>query len=152
MFRVLESSLSFNVQSFLHFLRSALLHRTLWKASQKFLSGPHFATNRDRPLNSKERAGNQYQTSGFSPETNQQRRSQSARKLRLPSLRLKLCCSPRSFARFAYTFFSKPKACSCRCHVSSHVTISRQLLRRPLSPHRDSCDILSALFRLSSWS
>jgi len=52
------------------------------------------------------------------PEMNQQRRSQSARKLRLPSLRLKLCCSPRSFARFAYTFFSKPKARSCRCHVS----------------------------------
>jgi hypothetical protein len=35
----------------------------------------------------------------------------------LVSLRSKLCCSPRSFARFAYTFFSKPKACFCRCHV-----------------------------------
>jgi hypothetical protein len=27
-------------------------------------------------------------------------------------------CSPRSFARFAYTFLSKPKARSCRTHVS----------------------------------
>jgi hypothetical protein len=27
-------------------------------------------------------------------------------------------CSPRSFARFAYTFLSKPKARSCRRHVS----------------------------------
>ena len=26
--------------------------------------------------------------------------------------------SPRSFARFVYTFLSKPKARSCRCHVS----------------------------------
>jgi len=28
-------------------------------------------------------------------------------------------CSPRSFARFAYTFLSKPKALSCRVQVSS---------------------------------
>jgi hypothetical protein len=32
---------------------------------------------------------------------------------------VRLFCSPRTLARFAYTFFSNPKAHSCRIHVSS---------------------------------
>jgi hypothetical protein len=66
MFRVLESSLSFNVSAFLNTSEVHCFIKHYGKRAKSFLSGATFRDKSGPPTFPKERAGSQYQTSGFS--------------------------------------------------------------------------------------